>query len=437
MKDMVSYVNDFVKSVRPHETIASFVREKTKNSIGIGPKEYFFLRDLCDPLQSYYKYIGESIPIPFNIKQKMAYGNKLHKLANIWFRNVPGYLSEEGVVDGALVDVVGVRGKIDAIIGENILELKTKDGLPEENPKKILKDYMQDVEQLVFYSVLYKKPKEVNYLVFMSQKHPHEIMAFKIIVKNPHLIKEVIRDRIKKLRKAIDTKDPSSLPRCRYHGDDCPLKEKCICENLPLSENENITNNIEIYYDKEFTNKLKKYKEEAQKFEKEGNIFTTYDILFPKKYGIETDYLPDEEKNQLKNYLLGLVRRIPKFRLLSSDHNYVKKLLKEPYMIIGHRWVKILSSIGSQKEKLVPYIVTVNKTGAIRPYPYHLAELGIICAVHGKDKGFIFEISSSPQNKIRVFDIEYKNTPKIFNKIKEIIQNIRKGKIDELPPNPF
>ena len=106
-------------------------------------------------------------------------------------------------------------------------------------------------------------------------------------------------------------------------------------------------------------------------------------------------------------------------------------------MVIGHRWVKIQSSADPEKQKIVPYIVTVNKKGLMKPSPYHLAELGIICAVHGKNKGAIFEISPKLENGIRVFDVEYKNTSIILKKIKEIIQNIREGKIENLPPNPF
>lgn len=416
MKDMMSYVNDFVKTVNPNESIASFAREMTQDFIKEKPKDYFFLRDLCNPVQSYYNYIGESQPLALEIKTKMAFGNKLHKLANIWFRKIPGYLVDEGVIDGAFVDVKGVRGKIDAIIGENILEIKTKDELP-KNPEEIINNYIQDIEQLVFYSVLYKVPKEINYLIFISQKHPFEISVFKIIVKNSHKIRDVIRGRIKKLRKAIDEKDPSDL-----HS----LRDGKILEN------------IEISHDEEFTNKLKKFKEEAQKFNKDGNIFTTYDILFPRKYGIREDYTPDEEKIQLKNYLIGIVGRIREFRLLPSEHEYVKNLLREPNMIIGHRWVKILSSVGPNKERIIPYIVTVNKTGMMaRPHGYHLAELGIICSVYGKTKGLIFEISPTLKNGIRVFDIEYNNPHLILKKVQEIIQNIREGKTEDLPPNPF
>ncbi len=433
MNDMITYVNDFVKSIRPHETIASFVREKTKNSsIGEGrPSEYFYLRELCNPIQSYYTRIGKSIPPSLESKKKMAYGNKLHRLANIWFRDIPGYIVDEGVVDGALVNVKGVRGKIDALMGENILEIKTKENLPGKDPSEIIENYLQDVEQLVFYSVLYKKPKEINYLIFISQKHPHDLLSFKIKVKNPHLIKEVIRSRIKRLEKAIGDKNPSSLPKCKYHEVGCHLKDLCSCEDLKDFADKKVLENIEIFYDGEFSEKLRKFKENSQGFLKEEDVFTTHDILFPRNYRVEEEYAPDEEKDQLKNYLEGLVRKIHEFRILPSGNEFIKKSLKEPKMAIKHRWIRIPSS--NTKTDYFPYIVTMNKTGSARPHEYHTAALGLICALYGKNKGVIFEIT--PDEKIRVFDVEYRNTSKILNRIKEIIKNIQEEKIEELPPN--
>src|SRR3989304_4348398 len=102
MEDMVSFVSKFVGSISHQETLASFLR-KNGHSSSAFPKEYFYLRDLCNPIQYYYNRKGPLIPLTIDRKKEMAYGKKLHELANLWFRKLPEYMVEEGVLDGILV----------------------------------------------------------------------------------------------------------------------------------------------------------------------------------------------------------------------------------------------------------------------------------------------------------------------------------------------
>ncbi|MBA7683060.1 hypothetical protein ES703_91416 [subsurface metagenome] len=431
---MFSFVKNSGINISIHESIASLIRDKHTEYKARRPLKYFFLTDLCNPIQAYYSFIGEGIPLSIKSKKEMAYGNKLHKLANFWFRGMEGYLIEEGILDGIFVGIKGVRGKIDALLNNSILEFKTKVDLPEKDPEEIKQKYMQDIEQLVFYSVLYEKPKEVNYLIFISQAHPFKIRSFKVTIKNPHKIRDLIRDRIKKLEKAMVNKDPSMLFRCRYYEQGCPLKDKCVCDQLNISEDDKLLENIKIEYDEQFTKRLEQLKDDAKGLGED--VFTTHDLIFPRKYGIEEDYNRDAEKEKSKSYLSSLVKRTEKLRLLPSDHESIKKELRNNQMVVGHRWVRVPTSIDSSRERIMPYILTLNKFGSSRPHDYHITSLGLICSLYGKTKGVIFEIDPTGE-KIKAFTIEYKNPKKILLKIGEIIKNIQEGRREDLPPNPW
>jgi len=437
MKDMITYVNDFVKQVNLDESLASMLREKIKDGIKkFMPLDYFYLTELCNPVHSYWIRMRKDILPPAELKRVWAWGNRLHRLANYWFRKLPKYIVEEGALDGIFVGLRGVRGRIDALMGESILEYKTKEELPEKDAEKLFLKYPQDIEQVAFYSILYQSPPKINYLIFISNKEPFEIMAFKIIIKDPNKIKILLESRMKKLKRALEEKDPSGLEQCRYYDKGCQFKDSsvCSCKDLKDSKKDEFKGSIEVSYDEEFTNKLKELQKEAIQ---EKNFFTTKDIIAPRKYGIKEEFERDELKEKAKNYLWTLVRRMD-FRLLPSEMDHIKNSLKESKLQVAYRWVKIQTST-KPKSDILPYLITVNTTEEIRnrPSKYHLAELGIILSVYGKNTGLIFNISPKLENCVRVFKVTYRENGKILTRVKEIIQNIEKGNIEQLPPNPW
>ncbi|MCA9496035.1 MAG: hypothetical protein KC589_03770, partial [Nanoarchaeota archaeon] len=181
MSSIPSQFAKFKESVTPNESIAGLIRKqmKEKSFENKSPKEYFFLTDLCNPTQVYWKF-KNPVKVSKSIEKKFALGNKLHDLAGNWFKKINGFLYEEALIDGYYSDLEGVRGKIDFMLNGSIVELKTKEKIP-ETPDEIISLYPQDLEQVVFYSVLHTEEPDTNYLVFMEDFEPYRIKAYKII----------------------------------------------------------------------------------------------------------------------------------------------------------------------------------------------------------------------------------------------------------------
>ena len=109
------------------------------------PDNYFFMTELVNPAEAYYLRLNPSFQTPEELGRKLARGTHLHNLASYWFRNLPDFLVDEGTVDGALVGIEGVRGRIDYLIGDSIVEFKTKDENP-VTPQEIIHDYPNDLD---------------------------------------------------------------------------------------------------------------------------------------------------------------------------------------------------------------------------------------------------------------------------------------------------
>lgn len=433
MEDMITYVCDFVGNISNNESLNSIISEKMENNAQGYPPIHFFLTDLCNPIQTYYQRTKPEIKKPIELKKELEYGTKLHNDIKYWFRKLKGYIVEEGVLDGALVGIKGVRGRVDARFGNSIMEYKTKDELP-KNVLDLIEKYPQDIEQISFYSILYKKPLKTNYLIFVSNKKPFKLIAFKITTKDPEKIKILLVSRISKLKSALEKRDPSTLNKCRYYNKICPFKESCLCASLVLSSPEQLKEALDIEYDAVFTNELEQLKKEALKTK---NFFTIRDIILPRKYGVEDNYVSDLEVDMSKNFLLSLVRKLD-FGLNPSEMEKVVSSLQESKIKIAYRWLKIDSSLNSERKEILPYIITVNSNKEFTKISkYRLAELGIISALYGKNKGIIFDISPKIDNTIRVFEVTYKNNnTQIVGKVKEIIKYLEQGNIATLPPNP-
>jgi hypothetical protein len=75
-----------------------------------------------------------------------------------------------------------------------------------------------------------------------------------------------------------------------------------------------------------------------------------------------------------------------------------------------------------------------------KPSQYHLAELGIICAMHGKNKGLLIRVFPNLDKYVQVIHVTYKNLDEITHKVKSIIDKTeeaeRKEDISSLPPCP-
>ncbi len=441
-KNIVAQISQYAK-FDSNESIAGMFRKQLKSITRPDrlPEKYFFLKSLCNPLETYYSYVYLDIEKTKELSMKLTLGKKLHKLSIFWFELLPNFKVHEGKIDGFYVGVPGVRGSIDYLIGDSIFELKTKYRLP-LNEEEIFAYFIQDLEQLAFYAVVHPENPKTNYLVFMKDSPPYNIKAFKVVIKNLGKIKSLMITRINSLREAILKKNPSKLGKCRYYRRNCIYQENkiCDCDNLAPISDEMIKKSVEIAFDEEMTKKL----EEIQKNRNlPADLYSIYNILAPRKYlGVKKEQIekfkPEEGENMKETYE-AIIERIIfelKFNLDYSSKSEIKNLLIENRLIIPFKWTNFKSSANIEGEK-IPYIAKVSSSKSLgKPNEYFLAELGVICSAHNKANGLIIIIYPHLDDFIQVFEVKYNHIEEISNKVKEIIDILEKENADysNLPP---
>ncbi len=401
------------------------------------------LTDLCNPQNAFWKRTRPDIKDSRKLTVRLNKGTRLHLMAQYWFQKLPDFITQEGVLDGAYEGIPRIRGRFDCKIGESIIEIKTKDNIP-DNVEEIFQSYPQDLEQVSFYSVMDSSKPKFNYLVYMSSNYPYEIKAFKVTIKEPDKIKELLTSRRDEFDESLKNKDSSNLGKCRYYNRLCEYgKQKiCNCESLSIIPVDKLKESVEVEFDNEFTEKLNKSKEP----DKTHAIFSVHNIISPRKalmekvMGIKSGFDTNEVKEDRKFILNGLVKRMD-IKLDKSEYKQIDSSQKDLRINIPRKWVKIKDSKTPNGE-IIPYVIqanpTYNRGSTFYPHSYKIAELGIICAMNGKSRGLIFTIFPNLDNFIQVYEIYYKNDSEQFRFVRDILDKLeRADKMEDifnLPP---
>jgi len=449
--DIIDEINQFVVGTTYDESLSSLLKKVMDSQLSEEPtpKNYFYVTQVTNPAQTYFTRFHPEVKKSPETARKLAYGKQLHNFASIWFKNLPGYMAEEGLVDGAWVGIPGVRGKIDHRVGESLLEFKTKDSIP-STPEEIISNYPQDLEQLAFYSAMHPSHPKNNYLVFMKNSVPFDIKAFKIEINDNGVIKSILHSRITNLNKAIDTKDPSKLGKCRYFDTGCQYQEKNICSCAEFSpiKTDALQKALALTFDENFTKELV----QAREMSAIPRVFSLSirDIIAPRKHYMETIACLESSYNsddidEFKACLWSSIRLMKKHNeidLNGSERLSIFEAQQDPRIRIGFRWLKMKSSVHPEGE-IVPYIEKismVDETRSTKPGPYHLAELGIICAMFGKSKGLLIRVFPNREKTVQVHHITYKNPEEILKTVISMINATedaeKKGDLSSLPPCP-
>ena len=217
MENIIPLMNRSVTSLNANDSLAGILKKKF-SEIPISqssPLEYFYVTSLCDPYKEYILNKFPDFKEDEETQKKFILGRKLHSFAEKWFKGMKDFVSSESTLDGFYVGIKA-RGRVDARIGNSIVELKTKQDIP-KNEEEVTQKFPQDIEQLAFYSVLDPINPKTNYLIFMTQSPPYKFKVFKVEINNHDKIKEVLQKRINTLRGVILRGiNPEALGKCRY-----------------------------------------------------------------------------------------------------------------------------------------------------------------------------------------------------------------------------
>ncbi|MBN2095034.1 MAG: hypothetical protein JW727_03220 [Candidatus Aenigmarchaeota archaeon] len=428
-------ISSFVKDARVEESLSAILKQKLKAEKGLRaiPKNYFYVTHAANPAKFYWEQKHSQVEKTDKVNRKLLLGKRLERIANSWFRSLPDFSVEEGVLDGVWVDIPGVRGSVDYRIGESIVEFKTKDALP-EGAETILEKYPQDLEQLCFYSILHPDNPKENYLVFMNNTKPYQLRAFKITILDHGRIKTLLKGRLGLLKKAIAEDNSSMLGRCRYYESGCEYCDEGICEcskREPLST-DSLRKAVEISFDEKFTSELEK----AKNAQKDGSTFSIRDVIAPRKAYLAHKDLEDSSNwtsdPRKEEYLASLGNVIRKLSLNPTNEEIreVAGQMKEKRLRIPQKWMKLKSS-GKENGEIVPYLVKVSsvkdKKQATRPGDYHLTELAITCAAYGKSRGMIFAIYPEMGDSIRAYEVTFNNINGVLKYARSILDSLEKA----------
>lgn len=437
---IIDQICELVQHMGPNETVAGGLRtsiqERKERTF---PDKYYFMTELTNPVEAFYRRHNPKFQTPPKLGRKLARGTQLHNLVSYWFRELPDFMVDEGTVDGAVMDIDGVRGRIDYLIGNSIIEFKSKDKNP-ENTDEILRYYVNDLEQLVFYAAIHPQNPTDNYLVFMENVHPYRLKAFKVDITDMDAIKELLRTRIELFRNALETGDPSDLGRCRYYELECRFSgtDICSCSNMEPLDTSVLCDNISLEYDEDYTKKLEETRGDL--VDDSINCYTTYDILLPRKHhmsmvrGIESLFQADPRKEEYKTCLGDTIYCFKKdfgAGLTSEENQEVKGWKKDQRIKVGHRWMKIKKS-GNPDGVITPYIIKVSQIPvrkyARKPSEYSIAELGIVCGIHGKENGLICTVYPKLGDLVKVFEVNFQSPTAIRRIVREVISQIEEAK---------
>jgi len=445
MENMINLTNRFVKSIIANDSLTGFLKNKCNGNgkLQSSPESYFFLTDLCSPMDSYIKrnfIIEESL----ESKKRMNTGNKIHRFAESWFQRIGGFESSESILDGVYFGLA-VRGRIDARIGDSIIELKTKDIIP-ESKEEIIEKYPQDIEQLSFYACIDPTKPQTNYLVFISHENPAKVRAFKVEIKDFNKVKYVLKNRIDELGKAIKKNNPSNLGRCRYCWEGCKLKESGTCQWFNSDRTGcGVLEFIEISEDQEFGNKVKEAMESWDGYQ---DTLSVHNIIAPRRYlcqqvlGEQNDFEEDSDQVRNKDYIKKMAFELRR-SFLPRDFETPKNNLKE-ISFSKDGWINLKSSQNPEGEN-IPFIAYSSldnrEEGLDKPGKYKIAELGIIVSNFNLPKGLIIVYYPKVgEKKYKVFEVEYSFNDFFKKKVKEVVDILKSEditKLKQLPECPW
>jgi len=446
LPEPIRVFSSFAKSARIHSSLTAIlkkiVEEESKKQPT--PKGYLIVTDLVNPVPKIQAILNPSIPVPPDVTRRLKNGDRLHSFAAQWFREIEGYTEEESILDGAFVGIPGVRGRLDAFIKQAIIEFKTKDQKINENipetVEQIVNNYPHDLEQLVFYATIHPSHPKNNYLVFMEAHEKQQIKAFRVAIKDFEATKQILNERIKLVKAAIENKDDKTLGQCRYCRKHCYFQDakSCGCNSLKPFDISRLLKQLEIAEDDAFKQEIEKARKNTR--DNQIVIIRPSTILYPRNYFADVKgeekapFTPDEHYSCLWHCVrkMGFLTDEADLRLLKNCNEKVK---------CKHNWKKIPIS-GKTEPILVPFINKVSAASKIpsSPSPYALAELAILCALYNKQRGLVMVMYPNLGKLVHVYEVTFENLvdirKEIETRLKQLEDAIKNNDPSVLPELP-
>jgi len=398
--DPIASVGSVITTVSAEYNLSAPIRDSfvAARQVGPLPSDYFFLTDLVVPTQAYWRRKAPHVRRSQALANRLELGRQRHRIAGYWFGSLPGFQLSETNLNGHYVGVPGVVGRFDFLLDDKILEFKTKTAqdidLPEVSGK-----YLQDLEQLAFYSALSVDAPENNILCFLGSGSPYaaNVRAFDVRVLHHEQVRQILRDRIDWLKARLAASDPSGLPRCPYYSDLCEFESTaCSCQSAPTSWIGNVLDHVRISRNQTIEAALSAARSPAPP---SNGVWTIRDLMFPRqRYHTAWEYEPSDayvpyvsapEKDAAVALLSSCIwrqgvqpGRSERDRIHSGGDSQV---------LCARSYINANVPGSGPGESTIPLLVRGSSARRTlsRPTDYHLAELALTCGRLGLSAGVV------------------------------------------------
>jgi hypothetical protein len=373
------------------------------------PSNYFFLTELVNPTQSLWRRLAPGVRRSQELANRLELGKQRHRIAGYWFSRLPDFQLAEGTLDGFYVGIPEVVGRFDFLIGGSILEFKTKT-VPDVSLEDVTTRYLNDLEQLVFYSALSVDEPVSNTLCFLGSGPPYQatMRAFNVRVTNHSQIRAEIRARIELLRRKLAAQDGTGLPACPYYGDMCEFQiGTCNCATSAPTPAGSIERWVEITPDPAAEARLSATRSATDIV---PNIWTVRDLMLPRQryhghweYEQSPEFVPyaGSAAKEAAVALLGSSVRRSDLIVAPGERNAMYER-GDPEVVCARNFLRVHVPGEGTEAIPVPYIVRGSGATSVgfRPSGYHQTELALICGRTGHSAGVIAlaypEVADSP-----------------------------------------
>lgn len=440
---------DFLQSILSHvdsmdqdaQLVGKLLDNRAESSRG--RPNYFYLTDLVNPQQNYWDHIGVSAEYSEKKQKLLAHGNRMETFARIVFSNINEFYVSETTLDGAENGLPGIRGKVDFRLSDSLVEFKTSE-FNIESSDDIWEKAPQDIEQLLFYTVLWTYDNNVHYLIYLSEKDPDSLRVFEVTINDPGTLKTKLRSRKSNLERAIEVDDPSLLGRCRYYGHTCEFDEAgiCDCEKFDEIDTTYLQNAIKISRNDDLE---KRITIAMRTSDSQPQSVGSWDLYTPRKWFSRTfedqersdDYVrPQWVRQALEtaNVTPGLFKNI-EYPRISKSVEYKPRRIK---FVRKSR----TTNRGQEDEWLPAKIIAREWQNPPNrdKLKWQFMQVGCICAAADKSRGLLIVELPNSEADVDVYEISYSDLEgirqQIHKRLSDIATAIKNDDPTQLPQCP-